>query len=56
MAIISGDWKLIKYHKGQSQLYNIKRDQREVSNLIYVNPSIAEKLEKKLDVWEKEVL
>lgn len=55
-AIISGDWKLIKYHSGLKQLYNIKKDQGEVSDLIFVNPTIAKKLAKELDAWEKEAL
>ncbi len=52
-AIIKGDWKLIKYHKGVSELYNVKKDIGEVSNLIFNNPSIAKKLEKELVEWEK---
>lgn len=55
-AIISGDWKLIKYHVGPSQLYNIKEDMGEVSNLIYNKPSIAKKLEAQLAEWEKEAV
>lgn len=55
-AIISGDWKLIKYHTGKPQLYNIKEDMGEVSNLIYNRPSIAEKLMKQLEEWEAEAV
>lgn len=55
-AIISGDWKLIKYHKGQPQLYNVKEDMGEVSNLIYNKPSIAKALKKKLEDWEAEAV
>lgn len=51
-AIISGDWKLIKYHTGQPQLYNVTKDIGEVNNLIYVKPSKAKELMKKLDDWE----
>jgi arylsulfatase A-like enzyme len=52
-AIIQGDWKLIKYHKGPSELYNVKKDIGEASNLIFNNPSIAKKLEAELAAWEK---
>ena len=52
-AIIQGDWKLIKYHAGQPELYNVTKDIGEVSNLIFNNPSIAKKLLAELDAWEK---
>jgi arylsulfatase A-like enzyme len=55
-AIIDGDWKLIKYHKGQPELYNIKKDSGEVSNLIYNNPSIARRLLDELNAWEKQAV
>ncbi|HMP30212.1 MAG TPA: sulfatase [Saprospiraceae bacterium] len=55
-AIIDGDWKLIKYHKGETELYNIKKDSGEVSNLIYNNPSIAKQLLNDLLVWEKQAV
>lgn len=55
-AIISGDWKLIKYHNGQPQLYNVKEDMGEVSNLIYNRPGIAKELKMKLEAWETEAV
>ena len=55
-AIISGDWKLIKYHTGQPQLYNIKKDIGEVNNLIFVETGIAKKLETRLVEWEKKAV
>ena len=55
-AIISGDWKLIKYHQGQAQLYNLKNDIGEVNNLFYVRPSKVKELMKKLDAWEEEAV
>jgi arylsulfatase A-like enzyme len=55
-AIIDGDWKLIKYHKGETELYNIKKDSGEVSNLIYNHPSIAKRLMDDLNAWEKEAV
>lgn len=55
-AIISGDWKLIKYHNSTSQLYNIREDIGEAGNLIYTKPKIAAKLQSALDAWEKEAV
>ena len=55
-AIISGDWKLIKYHNAPSKLYNIKEDEGEVSNLIFNRISIAEDLGKRLKAWEDEAV
>jgi arylsulfatase A-like enzyme len=55
-AIIDGDWKLIKYHKGETELYNIKKDSGEVSNLIYNLPSIAKRLMDDLNAWEKQAV
>lgn len=55
-AVIDGDWKLIKYHRGDPQLYNITRDKGEVSNLFYQQAGIAEKLMKDLAAWEKEAV
>lgn len=55
-AIIDGDWKLIKYHEGEAELYNIKKDIGEVSNLINIYPSIAKRLLDDLNAWEKEAV
>lgn len=55
-AIISGDWKLIKYPSGLFQLYNIKEDIGEVNNLIFVKSEIAKDLQKQLADWEQEAV
>jgi len=55
-AIISGDWKLIKYHQGPSELYNIKEDQSEINNLVNIKTGIARNLLKQLEEWEKEAV
>lgn len=55
-AIIEGDWKLIKYHSGNVQLYNVKEDMGEVSNLVFVYPKKTKELKKKLDAWEVEAV
>ncbi|HEY5687191.1 MAG TPA: sulfatase [Yeosuana sp.] len=55
-AIISGDWKLIKYHKGPDELYNIKKDQSEINNLINVETETAKRLKEALKRWEEEAV
>jgi arylsulfatase A-like enzyme len=55
-AIIDGDWKLIKYHSGESELYHLKNDIGEVSNLVNNFPSIANKLLADLALWEKDAV
>ncbi len=55
-AIIDGDWKLIKYHSGVVQLYNVKQDKGEVSNLVFVNPRKTKELKEKLQAWENEAV
>lgn len=55
-AIIEGDWKLIKYHSGNVQLYNVKEDIGEVSNLVFVHPKKTKALKAKLEAWEKEAV
>ncbi len=55
-AIIDGDWKLIKYHSGNVQLYNVKEDIGEVSNLVFVHPKRTKELKARLEAWEKEAV
>lgn len=53
-AIIAGDWKLIKYRSGKLQLYNIKNDIGETTNLVTVHPRRAEKMLSRLERWQQE--
>ena len=55
-AIIQGDWKLIKYHQRNPQLYNVAEDMGEVSDLIFTKPSIAKKLMVDLEAGEKDAV
>lgn len=55
-AIISGDWKLIKYHSGKFQLFNVAKDISEKVNLIGKGLTIEEKLKLDLSAWEKEAV
>jgi arylsulfatase A-like enzyme len=52
-AIIDGDWKLIKYRSGKLQLYNIKNDIGETTNLITVYPRIVERMLLRLEDWQE---
>ncbi len=55
-SIISGDWKLIKYHSGKFELYNVNNDIGEVSNLIDMEVDKANELKKQLESWEEEAV
>lgn len=51
-----GDWKLIHYYEdGRNELYNIKNDFTESTNVIAVNEEIAKNLEHQLFEYLKEV-
>lgn len=53
--IRDGDWKLIHwYQNNQFELYNIKKDIGETSDLAAEMPEKVAELKKKLDVWLKE--
>lgn len=55
-SITQGDWKIIKYHSGKFELYNVKEDVGEQNNLIDTEVKIAKKLKKKLAKWEKKTV
>lgn len=52
-AVISGDWKLIKYRSGKYELFNVVEDISEKNDLIGKHLSMEKKLKKKLEKWEK---
>lgn len=55
-AIRMGDWKLIEnLESNQFELYNLKEDIGESTNLIHDNGEVAEALKEKLDKWRKSV-
>ncbi|MCL7754609.1 sulfatase [Polaribacter sp. Z022] len=51
-AVISDNWKLIKYHSGKYQLFNIKNDISEQTNLIGTGLEIETKLKEDIKNWE----
>jgi len=55
-AVISGDWKLVKYHSGKFQLFNVAKDISEQYNLIGKGLEIEDLLKKDILNWEKEAV
>jgi arylsulfatase A-like enzyme len=52
LAIREGDWKfLINFDGTGAELYNLKTDGNELTNLVSENPKMAEKLKTKLFKW-----
>ena len=55
-AIRDGDWKLIEFFEdGHVELYNLKDDLSETTDLATKMPEKAQELRKKLAVWRKSV-
>lgn len=55
-AIRSGDWKLMEFFEdGHLELYNLKDDLSEKTNLAAKNPTKAKELQTKLVAWRKEL-
>jgi arylsulfatase A len=55
-AIRAGDDKLIEhYEDGRLELYNVRKDPREVKNLVDDQGDVMKRLRKQLDDWRKEV-
>ena len=52
-SIVCGDWKIIKYHSGKHELYNLKTDSDESNDLIGNGLKQEKKLKKKLVAWER---
>ena len=55
-ALISGEWKLVKYHSGKFELFNISKDISESNNLINTALEKATELKTELLEWEKEAV
>jgi arylsulfatase A len=55
-AIRQGDWKLIRFHEdGHLELYNLRKDPGEKTNLADASPDKAKKLATRLEDWLKTV-
>lgn len=51
-SVINGDWKLVKYHSGKFQLFNVSEDISEDRNLIDSELEKAKQLKDDLLKWE----
>ncbi|MGY8770492.1 MAG: sulfatase [Pirellulales bacterium] len=55
-VILQGDWKLIEHFEtGQLELYNLKTDLGETTDLAEHEPKRADQLHQRLKEWQKEV-
>ena len=55
-AILSGDYKLMKFYEtGERLLFDLKKDIGEQRNLATQQPEVADRLERELDAYLKEV-
>ena len=51
-AVRAGDWKLIEFFEdGSLELYNLKNDLSETTNMVSANESVAKHLQAKLKAW-----
>ncbi|MDC0176666.1 sulfatase [Polaribacter sp.] len=55
-AVMDGDFKLIKYHSGKYQLFNVAKDINEQNDLIGTGLEIEKKLIVDIAKWEKEAV
>ena len=55
-AVISGDWKLVKYHSGKFQLFNVTKDISEQNDLIGTGLAIEDELKTNIAAWEAEAV
>jgi arylsulfatase A-like enzyme len=55
-AVRDGDWKLIEqYESGRAELYNLREDPSETTDLAQRHPEKVKKLAAKLAAWRKDV-
>ena len=52
LAIRSGDWKFIKYHNQQKELYNLADEISESKNIILNFPDVAKDLEEQMEQFK----
>jgi arylsulfatase A-like enzyme len=51
-SVRDGDWKLLAYRSGKTELFNITKDQKETKDLNNESTKVVLKLKKKLMKWE----
>ena len=54
-AIRKGDWKLVAKHKGEPELYNIRKDRSELDDLAGAMPGKVKELSKEWHQWAARV-
>lgn len=55
-AMIDGDWKIIKWYTGKYQMYNLKSDIGETTDLQKIYPKRFEAMKSRLWRWELEAI
>ncbi len=55
-ALMRGDWKIIKWFSGKYQMYNLRTDIGETTDLQNVEPKRFESMKKALWEWEQEAI
>jgi arylsulfatase A-like enzyme len=55
VAILKNNWKGILTKEGEFRLYDIIKDPAEKENLAGQNPTVAAKIEKSIQRWQKEM-
>lgn len=56
-AMRYGDYKIVKnYHNDNIELYNLKNDPYEISNIADQNPKIVAKLKSEYDIWNAQMM
>lgn len=54
-AMLDGDWKIVSNVREPWQLYNLKSDRTETTNLASLQPDLIAKMIKEYELWEKKV-
>ncbi len=55
MAIRDGDWKMVRYPEGKTELYDLASDISESKNLFSARPEVVKQLTILLDTWNSEL-
>lgn len=55
-AMIDGDWKIIKWYTGKYQMYNLKSDIGETTDIQNIYPERFEAMKRRLWSWEQEAV
>lgn len=56
VTLINGDWKIIKWHSGKYQMYNLRYDEGETTDIQHLETKRFNAMKKRLTAWEKEAV